>query len=146
MTFGAQQPCTTLTGFLCGAGIFDTFYKTEMVGNCSGECPLECSQIEYSVTPMTSKFPPRSYIYYILSTSDFLASTYFNSTAATFQTVMLTNQTNLVPSLDVLEASLKGKLAFISLYYNDLVLTKIDEKPKFSAVDLMAAIGGTLVI
>jgi hypothetical protein len=145
MTFEAQS-CLKLSEFTCATGVFYDFYRTQMIANCSAECPLECSQIEYSVTPMISSFPQRSFLYNMLSTSDFLASTYFNSTAATFQTVMLTNQTNLVPSLDVIEASLKGKLAFLNIYYADLVFTKIDEKPKYSAVDLTAAIGGTLVI
>ena len=50
-----------------------------------------------------------------------------------------------IPSKDVLQSTLSGKLVSLNIFYDDLVYTKIAESEKMSIIDLTAGMGGTLV-
>jgi hypothetical protein len=144
MTFGTRQ-CENLTDFECMAQTFMNFYQNHMLTNCSAECPAECSFVEYSIVQTSSNFPPASYLYYILSQSETLSQKYFNRSAQMFQAAMYNFSTDFVPSMDVLQSTLSGKLLSLNIFYDDLVYTSIEESPKTCLIDLIAGMGGTLV-
>jgi hypothetical protein len=144
MTFG-KSPCTTFPHFLCIGGMFRVFFKDQILANCSAECPAECSSIDYAITTTSAGFPPASLLYYLLGQSETLAKKYFNLSAATFQQALGANQPNLVPSMDVLQTTLKGKLLSLNIFYDDLSYVQIEESEKLSLIDLIAGMGGTLV-
>jgi hypothetical protein len=144
MTFGARQ-CENLSDFSCFGSVFVDFYKNHVLTNCSAECPAECSFVDYSFVQTFSNFPPASYLYYILSQSETLSQKYFNRSAHMFLDAMYNFSTDLVPSMDVLQSTLSGKLLSLNIYYDDLVYTSIEESPKMSLIDLIAGMGGTLV-
>ncbi len=144
MTFD-RPICSSFLDFVCSVRIFGTFFKDQMLANCSAECPPECSFIEFSVMQTFSAFPPASYLYYLLGQSEMLASSYFNLSAQTFQDAMVLVRPDLVPSKDVLQSTLSGKLVSLNIFYDDLVYTKIAESEKMSIIDLTAGMGGTLV-
>jgi hypothetical protein len=144
MTFG-RRPCMNFVDFECGANMIGTFFKEQMLANCSAECPAECSSIDFTFMQSFSKFPPASYLYCLLGQSDTLAQKYFNRSAQTFKNTMYTLNPSLVPSIDVLQSTLSGKLVALNVFYDDLVFTHIEESEKLSLIDLIAGLGGTLV-
>jgi hypothetical protein len=144
MTFG-KRPCTTFDDFLCCVAVFVPFFKTEVLSNCSADCPSECSTVDFTFMLTFAKFPPASYLYYLLAQSKTLGRKYFNLSQATFREAMATVRPELVPSMDEMQAKLSGKLVFLNVYYDELMFTKIEESAKLSLVDLIAGMGGMLV-
>jgi hypothetical protein len=144
MTFG-KRPCVEFSDFICFATLFGTFFKDVMIANCSGECPLECSSMEYSIVQTFSKFPPAGYMYYLLGQSESLSQKYFNLSARSFQDALIYTKPELAPPMDVLQSKLESKLVSLNIFYDELGYTKIEESPKMSLIDLIAGMGGTLV-
>jgi hypothetical protein len=145
MTFG-KRACSTFADFLCGASMSATFFKEQMLANCSAECPAVCSSIDFNTKLTFAKYPPASLLYYTLANSETLAQKHFNLSASAFQYAMENVRPDLVPSMSTMETTLSGKLVALKINYEDLMYTKIEESAKLTVVDLIAGMGGTLVI
>jgi hypothetical protein len=92
-----------------------------------------------------SQFKPASYLYYLLGRSETLAQKFFNLSAQTFKNTIYTLNRSLVPSIDVLQSTLSGKLVALNVFYEHLSYTQIEEGEKLSIIDLIAGMSGTLV-
>ena len=79
-----------------------------------GNCPLECDSVSYALSTSPAEFPSKAYL-------TELNNRYLNITH--------TNLTNL--------------LAF-NVYYSDLKYTEINQLEKFTFVDLVCSVGGTI--
>ncbi len=144
MTLGVR-PCTSFTDFVCGINLYPKFWKDQVLANCSAECPAECTSNEFTLMQSFSQFPPPSFLYYLLGKSESLSQNHFNMSAGAFQNAMAYLRPDLVPSMATMQTTLRSKLVSLNIYYDELMYTHIKESIKFSVIDLVAGMGGTLV-
>ncbi len=145
MTFGVRA-CASFADFVCQTKMFTTFYKDQMLANCSAECPAVCSSVDFATMVTFTKYPPAGLLYFLLAHSENLAQKHFNLSATAFKYAMANVRPDLVPSLSTMQTTLSGKLVALNINYEDLMYTKIEERAKLTVVDLIAGMGGTLVI
>jgi len=90
------------------------------------DCPLECVSITYSMSTSFSNYPSKEYADYLSNQSSI--SKLFN------------NRTQIDSEL------IKSSLLSVSVYYDELKYTQISELKKVELEDLIAGIGGDLMI
>ena len=116
--------CLTQTQSACLYKVFTYFTKNGFNELCSDYCPAECQSIQYSISTSSSLYPSRAYAYNMLQDPSLL-NRFDNPSQVTYET-------------------LKESTLGVSVYFDALESTNIEESPQIEFVDLIAGIGGTL--
>lgn len=93
--------------------------STSLQTVCSDECPLECDTISYEYTVSSSKFPLKAY-----------------AKENGFYTHL--------PGKNLTYEQVQDSFILINVYFNNLLVTIIEESPSVNALQLVSDIGGTL--
>jgi hypothetical protein len=114
----SQYECVILYLFLIDTDKVDT--------DCTKECPPECSRVTYDFFTSSSDFPSKK-VYEDLTTND-----------------------AVIKNLAADEASdsfeeIQNRVTSVSIYFNELSYTLIQEIPKTSLPDLISGIGGNSI-
>ena len=112
-------PCTTFMQNNCTHLVLTKFYQT-ITEKCR-DCPLECDSVTYGLSTSPAEFPTPSYFKALINNT-FFSRKYSNIT------------TNAID---------KSVLAF-NVYYSDLRYTEISQLVKYSFVDFVCSVGGTI--
>jgi hypothetical protein len=67
-------------------------------------------------------------------------------TGSQFTNALLMKNSSLVPSISKMSTALSERLLMLNVFYDELKITKMEESAKTALVDLIASMGGTLVI
>jgi hypothetical protein len=116
------RPCMNDTDLVCDTDSFTSFVELNVKESC--DCPQPCIKTKYETKKSLANFPSRAYADYLMSNSGF-RDTYFNGTNLTF-------------------ATLKGRIAAVNVFFNELSETTIIEKSKMSFQDVISDTGGVL--
>ena len=112
-------PCTTFMQNNCTHLVLTKFYQT-ITEKCQ-DCPLECDTVSYGLSTSPAEFPTPSYFKALINNT-FFSRKYSNVSSN---------------SID------KSVLSF-NVYYSDLRYTEISQLVKFSFVDFIYSVGGTI--
>ena len=116
--------CSTQTESNCLYKVFSDFSEKGFNELCSDYCPAECQSIQYSISTSSSSYPSRAYAYNMLQDPSLL-NRFDNPSQVTYETI-------------------KESTLGVSVYFDALESTNIEESPQIEFVDLIAGIGGTL--
>ena len=108
----------------CYYKVFNDFSKKGFNELCSDYCPAECQSIQYSISTSSSSYPSRAYAHNMLQDPSLL-NRFDNPSQVTYETI-------------------KESTLGVSVYFDALESTNIEESPQIEFVDLIAGIGGTL--
>ena len=117
-------PCLSLDELKCFKQENDRFLQSEKSKLCGDQCPLECNSVDYEFSYSISDFPTEEYFNsFKLNSSS--KKIYLNGEYVNFETY-------------------KKSFIGLNIYYPYLKYTEIVEVEKFSLIDLLSNIGGTL--
>jgi amiloride-sensitive sodium channel subunit alpha/amiloride-sensitive sodium channel subunit gamma len=117
-------PCLSMEQLKCVKLENDRFLQSEKSQLCGSECPLECNSVDYEFSYSSSDFPTEEYFdSFKLNSSS--KEIYLNGEYVSF------------------EAYRKSFIG-LNIYYPYLKYTEIVEVEKYSLIDLLSNIGGTL--
>ena len=122
--YTSTPPCLNLTDWYC---ISNQYLENESLKECLEECPLECESVSYDSQISSLEYPSIQF-YYILRNDNAIYKTYvdfFNVDWSTYE-------------------SFKSSFLSLNVFYPDLQYTKITSTPKFTTIDLISQIGGSL--
>ena len=117
------QPCLNLTDLSCIQDVSNDFEQDE----CINQCPLECDSIKYSYSLSNLVFPSQSFY-----------SKFYSDTSN-----LISTEINYNIDLSTIE-SYKKYYLMLNVFYPYLEYTQITESPKFTWIDLLSQIGGSL--
>jgi hypothetical protein len=120
--FAGKRSCENETELSCLNTFNTVFFAQENLKEIC-DCPLECHSVVYTTSISFSDFPSPDYSRWLLTRPDVLAA-FSNSTH------------------EINENTLKRSLVSVSLYFDDLKYTVIDETEKIQVIDLISGIGG----
>lgn len=107
--------------------LYTTFFNEEAALNCSKDCPQECDSTSYKTSISYLDYPNHIYAESLYNNSIFREAI-FNFTGEVSQSDWY--------------SVLKNNLISLSVYYNELTYTLVEESPKFEITDLISNIGG----
>ena len=112
--------CSNITEILCGINSIEYFFKQDPNKICIPSCPIECNTVSYSLSVSHSDFPNPKY-------AEFLKN----------KTILHSyNSSNI--NDDIFKRSIVG----ITIFYDNLRYTMVNQIPKMNFFDLLAYIGG----
>jgi hypothetical protein len=111
------------------------FYSTaELFGPCYAKCPIECEHLSYDLRTHTSRYPTRWF-------ADLLTnSTVFNEVINKYFSEFNKTYISYVGDYD----GLRGSLARVNVYYEDLSYVSVIETPAMSFDVLLGIVGGNM--
>ncbi len=132
-TFGSTTPCVTYEQFTSDMNLFRSFFQSEVISNCSYECPLRCDNLFFYTSISFSSFPMPNYYYIMMSNNAKLAAM-FNTTSETVRSALVNNTFSLLPPLDYVTTTLNKRTASLNVYYEELIYTNVYEDHKMELV------------
>jgi hypothetical protein len=121
-SFEETNVCVTLNQQSC---IFKKVYANidDVYSKCV-YCPLECDSKRFLLSASSGEFPTPRYANDIINSTNFLKEIFVN--------------------YDLNSSAIKTSVLSFTVYYSELKLTEIRELRKFTPIDLITGIGGTL--
>lgn len=113
--------CNTIQALECVQSQRDIFDTTNIASLCDSYCPIECTTVFYDTSIYTSEYPSEYYIKILRQQRGFNEKFKQNKTDA-----------NLI----------KSSILMLTVFYNDLKYTFIEENPAFTFDTMVGIIGG----
>ncbi len=123
-----EAPCFNYTQTECRVRVLRQFFATDVISNCSAECPDECSSITYLTRLSFHDYPFDYYAEHLVNSSSYLKSIVANVTGSDRYRLIKENVLSMI------------------IYYEQTSYGSLIESPKMEYTDLISNIGGTLVI
>jgi hypothetical protein len=118
-----SQPCLNVFQFKCLTNVLKNIYDED----CVSDCPLECNSVTYQYSLSSLVFPSQSFYNNFFNDKSILI--FFNTTYG----------------IDLSTKDLfKEYFLVLNVFYPYLQYTQITEIPKFTPIDLLSQIGGSL--
>jgi len=118
-----SQPCLNVSQYQCFTSVLNDIILEE----CEGDCPLECDSVTYQYSLSSLLYPSQSFY-----NKFFNDKSAFNFFKTTFGIDIATKD------------KFKEYFLMLNVFYPYLQFTQITEIPKFTPIDLLSQIGGSL--
>ena len=120
-----DRPCISINDIICLYKIIILFAMEESNNLCDDECPLECESLTYAYTISHAGYPSKAIANEMLKDPVLLSG--------------LDNKSNIIDF-----NYLRENILAVSIYFDALQSTVIEESEQMNFVDLVSGIGGTL--
>lgn len=122
-----SQKCLNMTQIKCSFEIVISFWDNEDLQSECDECPVECESDRIDVTTSNVIYPNNKYSDYLLQNQ-----------------IIIDQFNNLNYSENEKYARLKERVLSLTVFYDELKYTSVQQAIKTSDIDLVSNIGGTL--
>jgi hypothetical protein len=125
ITENTTHYCGTRDDILC----FQTSQIDFRIDECLDLCPPECESVTYDIFTSTSLFPDPGVGFQALKSNSYVVANFRDEN---------------ISAEEITYEQIRMSVASVSIFFSDIIYTRIEEYPSRLIIDLFAAVGGFL--